>query len=164
VRVACLKPWPTRAEVARAECLDAAHFVLELQTTAAGEMGQATSGVGESGGEVNTYYDEFLQARQQPWHAADFGAAETAWRVDGLVTLLLRTVEGSTASVGISDLSLTAREANAFYTKGPKPPDVVLARVDKAARAQAKKAAKGGQPRRRSSTAVAQFQSSRGPG
>ena len=120
VRVACIKPWPTPDEVRRACCLDAGHFLIELQA------------------ESPQLYDEWCEARRRPWHAPE-PAQPVAMCVRHLLTLVLRTIEASTP--GSDNLRITEFEAKAFYALQQRTPaDALLECINRAEVAAARKA------------------------
>ena len=119
VRVACIKPWPTPDEVRRACCLDAGHFLIELQA------------------ESPQLYDEWCEARRRPWHAPE-PAQPVAMCVRHLLTLVLRTIEASTP--GSDNLRITEFEAKAFYALQQRTPaDALLECINRAEVAAARK-------------------------
>ena len=120
VRVACIKPWPTPDEVRRSCCLDAGHFLIELQA------------------ESPQLYDEWCEAHRRPWHAPE-PAQPAAMCVRHLLSLVLRTVEASTP--GSDNLRITELEAKAFYAQQQRTPaDVLLECINREAAAAARKA------------------------
>ena len=121
VRVACLKPWPTPQEVRSAGCLDAGHFLIELQA------------------ESPQLYDDWCGERRRPWHAPE-PAQPAAMCVRHLLSLLLRTIEASTPSQGAHDMRVTEIEVKYFYALQSRVPfDVLLERINKKAAAMARK-------------------------
>ena len=104
-------------------CLDAGHFLIELQA------------------ESPQLYDEWCEARRRPWHAPE-PAQPVAMCVRHLLTLVLRTIEASTP--GSDNLRITEFEAKAFYALQQRTPaDALLECINRAEVAAARKSTAG---------------------
>ena len=93
--MACMKSLPFDAEIDEAGCTDAGHFVLELQC-------------------YPQLYANFVTERAQRWDEEPLQPVGRC--LEHLITIIIRTVEGSTQ--GEDNLSLTKAEASAFFKSG----------------------------------------------